>query len=113
MSENQKEPQYKLRWSEELRNKVVESAKQHSRSINAEICTRLEESFSNGPREPSPQMLKFKEQMDEQTKILLEQQKIIADQNERQSKILLELIEFQEWKKSKNIPTTKSDDDWS
>ena len=45
MSENQKEPQYKLRWSEELRNKVVESAKQHSRSINAEICTRLEESF--------------------------------------------------------------------
>lgn len=45
MSENQKEPQYKLRWSEELRDKVVESAKQHSRSINAEICTRLEESF--------------------------------------------------------------------
>lgn len=46
MSENQKEPQYKLRWSEELRDKVVESAKQHSRSINAEICTRLEQSFS-------------------------------------------------------------------
>ena len=47
MSENQKEPQYKLRWSEELRDKVVESAKQHSRSINAEICTRLEESFNS------------------------------------------------------------------
>lgn len=46
MSENQKEPQYKLRWSEELRDKVVESAKSHSRSINAEICTRLEESFN-------------------------------------------------------------------
>ncbi|WP_180113359.1 Arc family DNA-binding protein [Acinetobacter sp. YH12073] len=46
MSENQKEPQYKLRWSEELRDKVVESAKLHSRSINAEICTRLEESFN-------------------------------------------------------------------
>ncbi len=45
MSENQKEPQYKLRWSEELRDKVVESAKLHNRSINAEICTRLEESF--------------------------------------------------------------------
>lgn len=45
MSENQKEPQYKLRWSEELRDKVVESAKLHSRSINAEICTRLEKSF--------------------------------------------------------------------
>ena len=49
MSENQKEPQYKLRWSEELRDKVVESAKQHSRSINAEICTRLEQSFSGSP----------------------------------------------------------------
>ncbi len=46
MSENQKEPQYKLRWSEELRNKVVESSKKNSRSINAEICTRLEESFT-------------------------------------------------------------------
>lgn len=45
MSENQKEPQYKLRWSEELRDRVVESAKLHNRSINAEICTRLEESF--------------------------------------------------------------------
>jgi hypothetical protein len=45
MSENQKEPQYKLRWSEELRDKVVESAKLHSRSINAEICTRLDQSF--------------------------------------------------------------------
>lgn len=49
MSENQKEPQYKLRWSEELRDKVVESAKLHSRSINAEICTRLEQSFSPAP----------------------------------------------------------------
>lgn len=45
MSENQKEPQYKLRWSEELRDKVVESAKSHNRSINAEIVHRLEESF--------------------------------------------------------------------
>lgn len=45
MSENQKDPQYKLRWSEELRDKVVESAKERSRSINAEICKRLEESF--------------------------------------------------------------------
>ena len=48
MSDNQKEPQYKLRWSEELRDKVVESAKQHSRSINAEICIRLEQSFNKG-----------------------------------------------------------------
>lgn len=58
MSENQKEPQYKLRWSEELRDKVVESAKQHSRSINAEICTRLEQSFEQPPSaELSPTQL--------------------------------------------------------
>ncbi|WP_227061849.1 Arc family DNA-binding protein [Acinetobacter pittii] len=45
MSENQKEPQYKLRWSEDLRNKITQSAKDHNRSINAEITTRLEKSF--------------------------------------------------------------------
>ena len=46
MSENQKDPQYKLRWSEDLRDKVAQSAKEHNRSINAEITTRLEESFN-------------------------------------------------------------------
>ena len=45
MSENQKEPQYKLRWSEELRDKIMNSAKEQNRSINAEICARLEQSF--------------------------------------------------------------------
>lgn len=58
MSENQKEPQYKLRWSEELRDKVVESAKEHSRSINAEICTRLEQSFE--PEIQAHETLEFK-----------------------------------------------------
>lgn len=53
MSENQKEPQYKLRWPEELRDKVVESAKQHNRSINAEICTRLEQSFVGEEKPPT------------------------------------------------------------
>ncbi|WP_416631934.1 Arc family DNA-binding protein [Acinetobacter baumannii] len=47
MSENQKDPQYKLRWSEELRNKIADAAKENNRSINAEITTRLEESFNN------------------------------------------------------------------
>lgn len=46
MSENQKEPQYKLRWSEDLRDKVMNSAKEQNRSINAEIIARLEDSFS-------------------------------------------------------------------
>lgn len=46
MSENQKDPQYKLRWSEELRKKITDAAKENNRSINAEITTRLEESFN-------------------------------------------------------------------
>lgn len=45
MSENQRDPQYKLRWSEELRQKVAQSAKEHNRSMNADIVARLEQSF--------------------------------------------------------------------
>lgn len=45
MSENQRDPQYKLRWPEELRQKVAQSAKEHNRSMNADIVARLEESF--------------------------------------------------------------------
>lgn len=48
MSANQTDPQYKLRWSEELRDKIQESAKQHNRSMNADIVARLEESFTSG-----------------------------------------------------------------
>jgi len=48
MSENQRDPQYKLRWSEELREKVTQSAKEHNRSMNADIVARLEESFTSG-----------------------------------------------------------------
>ncbi|RZG71913.1 Arc family DNA-binding protein [Acinetobacter wuhouensis] len=46
MSDNQKEPQYKLRWHEDLRDKVMQSAKEQNRSINAEIIARLEQSFN-------------------------------------------------------------------
>ena len=46
MSENQRDPQYKLRWPEDLRQKVAQSAKEHNRSMNADIVARLEESFS-------------------------------------------------------------------
>ncbi|MFW1665771.1 Arc family DNA-binding protein [Acinetobacter ursingii] len=49
MSENQKEPQYKLRWNEDLRDKVMVSAKENNRSINQEIIARLEKSFENEP----------------------------------------------------------------
>lgn len=51
MSENQKEPQYKLRWPEDLRDKVMNSAKEQNRSINAEIIARLEQSFEDSYRE--------------------------------------------------------------
>ncbi|MEN9430942.1 MAG: putative phage regulatory protein [Pseudomonadota bacterium] len=47
MSDNQKDPQYKLRWSEELRDKVMLSAKEQNRSINQEIVARLEKSFES------------------------------------------------------------------
>ena len=45
MSENQRDPQYKLRWSEDLRQKITQSAKEHNRSMNADIVARLEQSF--------------------------------------------------------------------
>lgn len=45
VSENQRDPQYKLRWSEELRDKIAQSAKEHNRSMNADIVARLEQSF--------------------------------------------------------------------
>lgn len=41
----QPEPQYKLRLSEQLRDKIKDSAKEHNRSMNADIIARLEESF--------------------------------------------------------------------
>ena len=46
MSENQRDPQYKLRWSEELRENVTQSAKEHNRSMNADVVARLEDSFT-------------------------------------------------------------------
>ena len=42
----QTEPQYKLRLPEELRDKIKESAKEHVRSMNADIVARLEASFA-------------------------------------------------------------------
>ncbi|WP_026444265.1 Arc family DNA-binding protein [Acinetobacter sp. UNC436CL71CviS28] len=82
MSENQKEPQYKLRWSEELRDKVVESAKSHSRSINAEICTRLEQSFE--PEVKVSETLEFELMMQS----YLEQAKQIKELKEMLEQVL-------------------------
>ena len=46
MSSGHLHPQYNLRWPEELRQKVAQSAKEHNRSMNADIVARLEQSFS-------------------------------------------------------------------
>lgn len=45
MSSGHLHPQYNLRWPEELRQKVAQSAKEHNRSMNADIVARLEKSF--------------------------------------------------------------------
>ncbi len=37
--------QYNLRWPEGLKEKVAQSAKEHNRSMNADIVARLEQSF--------------------------------------------------------------------
>lgn len=39
--------QYNLRWSDDLKEKVAQSAKEHNRSMNADIVARLEKSFEN------------------------------------------------------------------
>ena len=48
MSSGHLHPQYNLRWPEELRQKVAQSAKEHNRSMNADIVARLEQSFNKG-----------------------------------------------------------------
>jgi hypothetical protein len=42
----QQPPSYPLRMPKELRDQLAESAKKNNRSVNAEIISRLEESFS-------------------------------------------------------------------
>lgn len=45
MSDQHTTAQYQLRLSEQLRDKIKESAKVHNRSMNADIVARLEQSF--------------------------------------------------------------------
>lgn len=50
--------QYNLRWTEELRDKITEAAKENTRSMNQEIVARLEQSFEQPPStELSPTQL--------------------------------------------------------
>lgn len=41
----QTDPQYKMRLPPELKERIAESAKAHNRSMNADIVSRLEQSF--------------------------------------------------------------------
>ena len=52
--------QYNLRWSEELKEKIAQSAKEHNRSMNADIVARLEESFN---RQESSEISQLQEQI--------------------------------------------------
>lgn len=46
MSSKHLNAQYNLRWPNELKEKIAQSAKEHNRSMNADIVARLEESFT-------------------------------------------------------------------
>lgn len=93
MSENQRDPQYKLRWSEELREKVAQSAKEHNRSMNADIVLRLEQSFINDsllPKILDDQMENSLETI-QGFRGLLKVIKNLQEQVEKQNKLLEEL----------------------
>ena len=47
MSSKHLNAQYNLRWPDELKEKIAQSAKEHNRSMNADIVARLEESFNS------------------------------------------------------------------
>lgn len=45
MGKNLADVEYKMRMTQDLKDKIVESTKEHNRSMNADIVARLEESF--------------------------------------------------------------------
>ena len=45
MGRNLADVEYKMRMTQDLKDKIVASAKEHNRSMNADIVARLEESF--------------------------------------------------------------------
>ena len=53
MSSKHLNAQYNLRWPDELKEKIAQSAKEHNRSMNADIVARLEESFEVNQQQES------------------------------------------------------------
>lgn len=56
---HQTDPQYKLRWPLELKEKIAQSAKEHNRSMNADIVARLQDSLLTLPRSSLKRELHF------------------------------------------------------
>ncbi|WP_151796562.1 Arc family DNA-binding protein [Acinetobacter soli] len=63
MSSGHLNAQYNLRWPEGLKEKVAQSAKDHNRSMNADIVARLEQSFE--PKKTDKSDLTTEELMEE------------------------------------------------
>lgn len=59
------DPQLKLRLPQDLKDMVEQAAKDHGRSINAELVYRIEQSFSHQP--------------DEKDRVIEKQQQVIDD----------------------------------
>ncbi|WP_420359448.1 Arc family DNA-binding protein, partial [Acinetobacter baumannii] len=49
--------EYKMRMTQELKEKILESAKLNSRSMNADIVARLEKSFENQNYEKTVELI--------------------------------------------------------
>lgn len=77
--------EYKMRMAQELKEKIVESAKEHNRSMNADIVARLEQSFNQktfGIEEPER-----KELLD----AIMNLQYMIGDHRKMNEKLLEEI----------------------
>jgi hypothetical protein len=96
--------QVNFRIPSKLKEDIEKAAFANNRSITSELVSRLEDSFIPKTLTPSPEMVKYKEEMEAQTKILLESQRVLLEQNERQAKILAELKDFQAWKNQQKKP---------
>lgn len=79
---HQTDPQYKLRWSESLRDKIAAAAKANTRSMNQEIVARLEDSFKESDDSKTFESLAkiVKETTEETTRLHKELVKIIEQQ---------------------------------
>ena len=82
MSSKHLNAQYNLRLPDDLKEKVAQSAKEHNRSMNADIVARLEESFE--PEVKVSETLEFQLMMQS----YLEQAKQIKELKEMLEKVL-------------------------